>query len=77
MALESSARVAVSNAIENKEDLGGMLGRAPDYALCGCMSLYGMTPHDMSWASMLAHSVFLAAQLHMLGFAVRHCTEAQ
>lgn len=26
MALESSARVAVSNAIENKQDLGEMLG---------------------------------------------------
>lgn len=27
MALEASARVAVTNAIENKEDLGGMLGK--------------------------------------------------
>ena len=26
MALEASARVAVTNAIENKEDLGHMLG---------------------------------------------------
>lgn len=29
MALESSARVAVTNAIDNKEDLGGMLGILP------------------------------------------------
>ena len=28
MALESSARVAVTNAIENKDDLGQMLGKA-------------------------------------------------
>jgi len=28
MALESSARVAVTNAIENKDDLGQMLGEA-------------------------------------------------
>ena len=27
MALEGSARVAVTNAIENKEDLGRMLGK--------------------------------------------------
>lgn len=27
MALESSARVAVSNAVENREDLGRMLGK--------------------------------------------------
>lgn len=27
MALEASARVAVTNAIENKGDLGGMLGK--------------------------------------------------
>jgi len=33
MALEASARVAVTNAIENKEDLGGMLGTACHHSL--------------------------------------------
>lgn len=35
MALESSARVAVTNAINNKEDLGGMLGMAAHF-VCSC-----------------------------------------
>lgn len=37
MALEASARVAVTNAIENKEDLGGMLGM---YPLCRCIACF-------------------------------------
>ena len=37
MALEASARVAVTNAIENKEDLGRMLGM---YLLCSCTACF-------------------------------------
>ena len=42
MALEASARVAVTNAIENKEDLGRMLGT---YILTTCKACLPFCTH--------------------------------
>lgn len=48
MALEASARVAVTNAIENKEDLGGMLGTTPSQHMQSMVAFVhistGLTP---------------------------------
>lgn len=53
MALEASARVAVSNAIENKDDLGRMLGTRTSPSAYPCLGNH-MYPLSRQYASTLA-----------------------
>ena len=66
MALEASARVAVTNAIENKEDLGRMLGIA-----CQAQRL---SPTSSAVGSLPRSCLLTIARVSSSGFMKPSCT---